>query len=210
MDRGAWQATVHEVANSQTRLKSLSMHTYHCVTNYLKMSCLKTAILLWFLLTLLVDWAEQGGSVAALTWDQQLVTTARWWWGCTPKSCASEGVAGAWPLPGHLHVGPEHPFLHHFQQGSWTSQRAAQGSPIIPQLLITSVWLQGVSGRVWISAVEDNTNFRDLVPLWRLATTSSNIKLNTLIFCTGKNLNGGSTPNSNVGRSSFFIPPCNA
>lgn len=50
-----------------------------------------------------------------------------------------------------------HPFLHHFQQGSWTSQRAAQGSPIIPQLLITSVWLQGVSGRVWISAVEDNT-----------------------------------------------------
>ena len=46
MDRGAWQATVYEVANSQTRLKSLSMHTYHCVTNYLKMSCLKTAILL--------------------------------------------------------------------------------------------------------------------------------------------------------------------
>lgn len=47
-------------------------------------------------------------------------------------------------------------------------------------------------------------DFRDLVPLWRLATTSSNIKLNTLIFCTGKNLNGGSTPNSNVGRSSFL------
>ena len=26
MDRGAWQATVHSVANSQTQLKRLSMH----------------------------------------------------------------------------------------------------------------------------------------------------------------------------------------
>ena len=26
MDRGAWSATVHEVANSQTQLKQLSMH----------------------------------------------------------------------------------------------------------------------------------------------------------------------------------------
>jgi len=27
MDRGAWQAAVHRVANSLTRLKQLSMHT---------------------------------------------------------------------------------------------------------------------------------------------------------------------------------------
>ena len=27
MDRGAWQATVHSVAKSQTRLKGLSVHT---------------------------------------------------------------------------------------------------------------------------------------------------------------------------------------
>ena len=27
MDRGAWQATVHSVAKSRTRLKQLSMHT---------------------------------------------------------------------------------------------------------------------------------------------------------------------------------------
>ena len=27
MDRGAWQAIVHGVANSQTQLKQLSMHT---------------------------------------------------------------------------------------------------------------------------------------------------------------------------------------
>ena len=30
MDRGAWQATVHWVAKSQTRLKQLSMHTITC------------------------------------------------------------------------------------------------------------------------------------------------------------------------------------
>ena len=30
MDRGAWQATVHRVAKSQTRLKKLSMHTITC------------------------------------------------------------------------------------------------------------------------------------------------------------------------------------
>ena len=29
MDRGAWQAEVHGVAKSQTRLKQLSMHTCH-------------------------------------------------------------------------------------------------------------------------------------------------------------------------------------
>ena len=28
MDRGAWQATVHSVTKSQTRLKRLSTHTY--------------------------------------------------------------------------------------------------------------------------------------------------------------------------------------
>ena len=28
MDRGAWQATVHGVTKSQTRLKRLSMHTH--------------------------------------------------------------------------------------------------------------------------------------------------------------------------------------
>ena len=28
MDRGAWQATVHGVAKSRTRLKQLSIHTY--------------------------------------------------------------------------------------------------------------------------------------------------------------------------------------
>ena len=28
MDRGAWRATVHRVARSQTRLKQLSMHAY--------------------------------------------------------------------------------------------------------------------------------------------------------------------------------------
>ena len=27
MDKGAWRATVHQVANSQARLKRLSMHT---------------------------------------------------------------------------------------------------------------------------------------------------------------------------------------
>ena len=30
MDRGAWQATVHGVARSQTRLKRLSMHARQC------------------------------------------------------------------------------------------------------------------------------------------------------------------------------------
>ena len=28
MDRGAWQATVHRIAESQTRLKGLSMHAW--------------------------------------------------------------------------------------------------------------------------------------------------------------------------------------
>ena len=28
MDRGAWQATIHRVTKSQTRLKQLTMHTY--------------------------------------------------------------------------------------------------------------------------------------------------------------------------------------
>ena len=28
MDRGVWQTTVHRVAQSQTRLKQLSMHEY--------------------------------------------------------------------------------------------------------------------------------------------------------------------------------------
>ena len=33
MDRGAWQATVHGVAKSQTRLKQLSMHPHrHIIT----------------------------------------------------------------------------------------------------------------------------------------------------------------------------------
>ena len=31
MDRGAWQATVHGVAKSQTQLKRLSMHAYVCI-----------------------------------------------------------------------------------------------------------------------------------------------------------------------------------
>ena len=30
MDRGAWRATVHGVARSQTRLKRLSMHARQC------------------------------------------------------------------------------------------------------------------------------------------------------------------------------------
>ena len=30
MDRGAWRATVHVVAKSQTQLKLLSMHTRMC------------------------------------------------------------------------------------------------------------------------------------------------------------------------------------
>ena len=30
MDRGAWRATVHGVAKSQTRLKRLSMHAHTC------------------------------------------------------------------------------------------------------------------------------------------------------------------------------------
>ena len=29
MDRGAWWATVHKVAQSQTQLKGLSIHSYH-------------------------------------------------------------------------------------------------------------------------------------------------------------------------------------
>ena len=33
MDRGAWQATVHRVANSQTQLKQLNMHSITKVTN---------------------------------------------------------------------------------------------------------------------------------------------------------------------------------
>ena len=32
MDRGAWQAVVHRVAKSQTRLKRLSTHTSVCVS----------------------------------------------------------------------------------------------------------------------------------------------------------------------------------
>ena len=37
MDRGAWQATVHRVANSQTWLKWLSTHTHIAITiNYAK------------------------------------------------------------------------------------------------------------------------------------------------------------------------------
>ena len=35
MDRGAWQATVHRVANSQTRLKQLSSHRYKHSTDAL-------------------------------------------------------------------------------------------------------------------------------------------------------------------------------
>ena len=31
MDRGPWQATVHQVANSRTQLKQLSMQGSHCV-----------------------------------------------------------------------------------------------------------------------------------------------------------------------------------
>ena len=31
MDRGAWQAIVHGVAKSQTRLKGLSMHAHACI-----------------------------------------------------------------------------------------------------------------------------------------------------------------------------------
>ena len=44
MDRGAWRATVHRVAKSQTRLKRLSMHarTYVCIIKsvavYLKLT----------------------------------------------------------------------------------------------------------------------------------------------------------------------------
>ena len=44
MDRGAWRATVHRVAKSQTRLKRLSMHarTYICIIKsvavYLKLT----------------------------------------------------------------------------------------------------------------------------------------------------------------------------
>ena len=30
MDRGAWQATIHGVAESQTRLKRLSTHVHGC------------------------------------------------------------------------------------------------------------------------------------------------------------------------------------
>ena len=33
MDRGAWQATVHAVANSWTRLKQFSMHTHTVLQN---------------------------------------------------------------------------------------------------------------------------------------------------------------------------------
>ena len=36
MDRGAWQATVHRVANSQTQLKQLSTDT--CTQNLLELS----------------------------------------------------------------------------------------------------------------------------------------------------------------------------
>ena len=32
MDRGAWQATVHTIAQCQTRLRSLSMHA--CIADY--------------------------------------------------------------------------------------------------------------------------------------------------------------------------------
>ena len=35
MDRGAWQATVHRVAKSWTRLKRLSMHTLPYIPDYL-------------------------------------------------------------------------------------------------------------------------------------------------------------------------------
>ena len=35
MDRGDWQATVHETAKSQTRLKRLSMHASHVPNSYI-------------------------------------------------------------------------------------------------------------------------------------------------------------------------------
>lgn len=70
------------------------------------------------------------------------------------------GAAGDWALPGHLHVGPNVPLSTcHFQQGSWTSHRAAEGSPIIQQLLsLLSPSVVTVSlGWAWVNAAEDDT-----------------------------------------------------
>ena len=42
MDRGAWQAIVHRVAKSWTRLKKLSMHAYLQIqTTAIRYSCLR-------------------------------------------------------------------------------------------------------------------------------------------------------------------------
>ena len=38
MDRGAWQATVHRVPKSQTRLKQLSMHALNLVRKWINLS----------------------------------------------------------------------------------------------------------------------------------------------------------------------------
>ena len=123
-------------------------------------------------------------------------------------SCASEGVAGAWALPGHLHVSLEHPLLYEpFPTGQLNFPQSCSGLPnhttaIDHFCLVTGSLRESLNQ--CSGGQHKDIDFRDLVHLWRLATTSSNIKLNTLIFCSGKNLSGGSTPNSNVGRSSFL------
>ena len=38
MDKGAWQATVHEVPKSQTRLRDIKLHEKHCQNNNKKSS----------------------------------------------------------------------------------------------------------------------------------------------------------------------------
>ena len=123
------------------------------------------------------------------------VSTARWWWGCTPMSCASEGVAGAWALPGHLHVSLEHPLLYEpFPTGQLNFPQSCSGLPnhttaIDHFCLVTGSLRESLNQ--CSGGQHKDIDFRDLVHLWRLATTSSNIKLNTLIFCSGKNLSGG-------------------
>ena len=67
MDRGAWQATVHRVAKSQTRLKRLSMHmcTFICIHIYIyileKRMTTHSSILAWR-----IPWTEEPGGLQSM------------------------------------------------------------------------------------------------------------------------------------------------
>ena len=48
MDRGAWQAVVHRITKSWTRLKPLSMHTHMCsIMSYINSDYFISYFLIW-------------------------------------------------------------------------------------------------------------------------------------------------------------------